>query len=102
MKSCKVRSCRTDSSFVIARRSNAEHVAEIAQHLFAQLIGEGDEYPPVTFPLVRREGEDAGEVVPEVGVLLLAEVPYRVEPVAVHLGARTREQTCHAPQKKNT
>lgn len=62
-------------------------------YLLAELVGEGDEYPPVSLALVGREGEDAGQVVPEVRVLLLAEVPYRVEAKAVHL--RERETPKH-------
>lgn len=60
--------------------------------LFAELVGEGDEHPPVALPLVRGEGQDARQVVPEVRVLLLAEVSHGVEPEAVHLerGKRAR------------
>lgn len=62
--------------------------------LFAELIGEGDEHPPVALPLVRRESQDARQVVPEIGVFLLAEVSHGVKPEAVHLdhesGARAK------------
>ena len=58
---------------------------ERCTNLFAELVGKSDEHSPVALPLVGRESQDARQVVPEVGVLLLAEVSHGVEPEVVPL-----------------
>jgi len=60
--------------------------------LDAQAVGEVDEEAPIPAPLVGREGEDAREVVPDVRVLLLREVPDRMEAVAVELALDVKEE----------
>mmetsp|Transcript_9336 Transcript_9336/g.38156 ORF Transcript_9336/g.38156 Transcript_9336/m.38156 type:complete len:241 (+) Transcript_9336:2145-2867(+) len=53
--------------------------------LLAQLVREGDEHLPVPLALVRRQRQDARQVVSLLGALLLAEVPDDVVPALVHL-----------------
>lgn len=60
--------------------------------LFAELVGKCDQHPPVAFPLVRGKGKDARQVVPEVGVLLLAEVSHGVKAEGVHLQPSTERK----------
>ena len=52
---------------------------------FAQQVAERNEKPAVPLPLVAREGQDAGQVVANVAILLLAEIADGVGPDVVDL-----------------
>mmetsp|Transcript_13380 Transcript_13380/g.54017 ORF Transcript_13380/g.54017 Transcript_13380/m.54017 type:complete len:575 (-) Transcript_13380:98-1822(-) len=63
--------------------------------LLAQLVREGDEHLPVPLALVRRQRQDARQVVSLLGALLLAEVPDDVVPALVHLAQHVEQEEIH-------
>mmetsp|Transcript_13381 Transcript_13381/g.54027 ORF Transcript_13381/g.54027 Transcript_13381/m.54027 type:complete len:489 (-) Transcript_13381:661-2127(-) len=63
--------------------------------LLAQLVREGDEHLPVPLALVRRQRQDARQVVSLLGALLLAEVPDHVVALGVNLAQHVKQKRLH-------
>merc|ERR1719220_830950 len=61
----------------------------------AQLVGEGNQELAVAFPLVGRQGKNAGNIVPVWGLLFFGEISHYVGPVFVDLTQDVEDEGLH-------